>query len=367
MNVNLADTLVYADIRQLHQLAVTYQLECNRNSKHELIQSLHNRLTSPGFFVRLHDELSWEEKRFLLPIVYERKKEYSREALLSRARKAYIEKLEGKGHEQLVDKAVDNGWLFCLQSRYGTMYAMPDDLRHRWREIFVKEVHFSAYGNYTKPDFYRDDTYVLAYDVQQFLQYVQTNRVPLSKEGVMYRKEQQRVMERVAVQEALIDGKEWRFGYGRRFRDYPDRLALLYDFVYHQQWIKEQEEVVLTEAGMRQVMHMQQERTELAERLVSFWLLSYKKAIPAIESLWMLIGNVCETEWLAEEKLVDALKNWVRPFYYDSQEEVVRRRLLLMMVHLGLLRRGMLNGNLPGYTLTSWGKSVVNKMAQNCK
>lgn len=361
MRVNLADTLVYADIRQLHQLASIYNLECNRNSKHELIQSLHNRLTSAAFFQDLHKGLNWEEKRFLLPIIYERKKEYTREALLSRARKAYCEKIEHNEHEELLHKALERGWLFRMQKQFAPTFTMPEDLRHRFREIFVKEVRALAYGNYTKPDLYRDDTYVMAHDLQKFLLYVQTHRVPLSKEGVMYRKQQQKMMELMSVRENLTDGKEWRFGYGRRFRDYPDRLALLYDFAHYRQWLSErEEELVLTDEGMRQVACQEQGREERAERLVEFWLLSYKKAIPSIESLWKLVACVCEAEWLEEESLICALRNWVLPFYYDSQEAVIRRRLLAMMVHLGLLRRGMFPEGKVVYSLTSWGKSLLD-------
>jgi hypothetical protein len=360
--MNLADTLVYADINQLYQLASSWRLECNLHSKHELIQSLHNRLTSTGFCRGVHEKLNWEEKRFLLSLLFEPRKDYSREALLSRARKAFREEIRHNEHERLLTQALENGWLFRMKKAYTVTYTMPDDLRRRWREIFVKEVRDAAYGNNTKPDVYRDDTYVMAYDTHQLLRYVQTNRVPLSKEGVMYRKQQQKLMELMSVREDLVDGKEWRFGYGRRFRDYPDRLALLYDFAYHEQWLKEREEgLVVTEEGINQALEKEQEREEIAARLVAFWILSYKKAIPTVESLWMFIACTCETEWLEEAKLVYALRNWVRPFYYDSDEEVVHRRLLSMMVHLGILRRGMVAQDSFVYTITNWGKFLLNK------
>lgn len=365
--MNLADTLVFADIGQLHQLASTCGLTCNIHSKHELVQGLHNRLTSSGFCQGLHDQLTWEEKRFLLPLLFEKRKEYSREALLSRARKAFKEEIRHGEHEKLLDRALDGGWLFRIRKSYAFVYTMPDDLRQKWREIFVKEVCEAAYGNYTRPNAYRDDTYAMAHDVQQLLRYVQTSRVPLSKEGVMYRKQQQKLMELMAVREELIDGKEWRFGYGRRFRDYPDRLALLYDFAYHQQWLQEREEILtLTEEGAKQTLTHEIEQGESAERLMAYWILSYKKAIPTIESLWMLLACVCDEEWREEASLIRALRNWVRPFYYDVEEEVIRRRLLSMMVHLGLLRRGIHTPDVPVYSLTNWGKSLLNK-TQNCK
>jgi len=365
--VNLADTLVYADIRQLRQLATSCGLTCNLHSKHDLIQNLHNRLTSLPFCREMQEKLTWEEKRFLLSLIFEARKEYSREALLSRARKSFKEDIQHDEHERLVERVLKCGWLFRMQKPHSTVYAIPSDLQRRWRDIFVKEVRDAAYGNYTKPDVYRDDTYVMAHDVQQLLRFVQTNRVPLSKEGVMYRRQQQKLMDLMAVRENPVDGKEWRFGYGRRFRNYPDRLALLYDYTYHQQWLRERAEgLTLTEEGMRQALAQEWEKEERANSLVTFWLLSYKKAIPAIESLWMFIVSICEPEWLDEESLVHALQNWVCPFYYDTEEEVVRRRLLSMMVYLGILSRGMVTADSPVYLVTNWGKSLLNR-TQHCK
>lgn len=338
--MNLADTLVYTDIRQLHQLATACGLTCNRYSKHELIQSLHRQLTSAEFCRDIHETLTWEEKRFLLSLLFEKRKEYSYEALLSRARKSFKEEIRSGEHEALVQRMLASGWLFRLQRPYAMMYVLPDDLRVKWGEIFVKEVRDAAYGNYTKPTLYRDDTHVMVYDLQQLLGYVQKHKVPLSKEGVMHRKQQQKVLELMVVREDLVEAKEWRFGYGRRFRSYPDRFALLYDFAYHCRWLTENEYVLaLTEEGIKQIQQGMEEK--VAEQLVAFWLLSYRKAIPAIESLWRFIAAVCGETWVEESSLVQALQKWVRPFYYDNEKEVVRRRLLSMMVHLGILQRGM--------------------------
>ncbi|MFT9847586.1 hypothetical protein [Aneurinibacillus sp. REN35] len=357
--MNLADTLVYADIRQLHQLASACGLTCNRHSKHELIQSLHRQLTSAAFCQDVHGSLVWEEKRFLLSLIFERRKEYSYEALLSRARKSFKEEIRSGEHEKLLNRMLVNGWLFRLQRSYAIMYVMPDDLRIKWQEIFVKEVKDAAYGNYTKPALYRDDTHVMVYDLQQLLGYVQKHKVPLSKEGVMHRKQQQKVLELMAVCENLVESKEWRFGYGRRFRSYPDRLALLYDFAYHHRWLTEDENVLtLTEMGVEQIQKGLRE--EVAEQLVAFWLLSYRKAIPVIESLWRFIAAVCDEAWMEEASLILALQDWIRPFYYDTEKEVIRRRLLSMMVHLGILQRGVIAESSIVYTVTNWGKSLVN-------
>ena len=358
--MNLAETLSYADIAQLHELARVYELECNRNSKHELIQSLYRRFTSRLFLNESYAALTWAEKRFLLMLVFEKKAQYTWEGIMSRARRACGE--EG-GVDRLIERALAAGWLFRMRNAHGMMaYAMPDDLRVQWCEIFVKEVQNAAYGYYTTPDVYRDDTFALASDVRTFLAYVGRESVPLSQEGAIYRKHQLKLMDLFAVREPLLEGKEWRFGYGRMFRAYPDRMALLYDYVHHERWIQEREVGLdLTEEGAKRAVQQEWKREAVAEQLVRFWILSYKKAIPVIESLWLLIARVCVGNWLEEEKLVQALLNWTHGFYYDTQEIVIRRRMLTMMVHLGLLRFGTLDTGTGVYTVTEWGKAVLNK------
>ncbi|BAU28876.1 hypothetical protein DFP93_103277 [Aneurinibacillus soli] len=358
--MNLSETLGYADIAQLHQLARVYELECNRNSKHELIQSLYSRFTSRLFLNELYMALTWAEKRFLLMLVYEKKTQYTQEGLMSKARRACG---EDGGYDRLIDRALAAGWLFRMRNVNGIVtYAMPDDLRVCWREIFVKEVQNAAYGYYTTPDEYRDDTFALASDVRTLLTYIQSESIPLSKEGAMYRKHQLKLMELFVVSEPLLVGKEWRFGYGRMFRAYPDRLALLYDYVHYERWVQERDiGLYLTEEGIQRVAQQEWERGEIAERLVHFWILSYKKAIPAMESLWMLIARVCVGSWLEEEKLVQALSNWTHGFYYDTQEVVIRRRMLSMMAYLGLLRTGTLQSGSRVYSITEWGRIILNK------
>ncbi|WCN36690.1 hypothetical protein [Aneurinibacillus uraniidurans] len=358
--MNLAETLGYADIAQLHQLARVYELECNRNSKHELIQSLYSRFTSRLFLNESYTALTWAEKRFLLMLVYEKKTQYTREGLMSKARRACG---EDGGYDRLIERALAAGWLFRMKNVNGMVtYAMPDDLRVRWREIFVKEVRDAAYGYYTIPDKYRDDTFALASDVYTFLAYIHRESVPLSKEGAMYRKHQLKLMELLAVSEPLLTGREWRFGYGRMFRVYPDRLALLYDYAHYERWVQEGDiGLYVTEDGVQRIAQQEWGREEMAARLVHFWILSYKKAIPAIESLWMLIACVCMESWLEEEKLVQVLSNWTHGFYYDTQEIVIRRRMLSMMTHLGLLRRGILPSGSCAYSVTEWGRTILNK------
>jgi hypothetical protein len=360
--VNLAETLVYADIKQLHQLAAAYSLTCNVHSKNELIQSLHGRLTSKSKLEEQRVSLSWEEKRFLLQVVYESRAEYTLEMLLSKARKACIDGDKGEKRTALLEHSLANGWIFRLHTGQTFKYVMPADIRSQWREIFVKEAQANAYGNYT-PESFDSGVGALTDDLFTFLRYVSCHQVSLSKEGVMYRNHQQRIMSLFQVSEAFPDRKEWRFGYGRRFRDYPDRFALLYDYAHHRRLIREKpdEGLSVTEEGLRIVQQGSGQTEEILDDLFAFWMLSYRKAIPALSSLCLFIARICENNWIPESTLVPALVNWTVPFYYDKQEEIVRRRLLAMMAHLGVLYKGQNADAGNVYMLTDRGKSLLSK------
>jgi len=152
----------------------------------------------------------------------------------------------------------------------------------------------------------------------------------------MYRRNQLQILESLHVSEGLV-GKGWRFGYGRRFKDYPNRLALLYDYAYHSRLIQENNHrLELTDGG---TSYLAEERQEPMIQFVRFWLRLYKGPIPNLLSLvyWMIC---CSKDWVTVPSLFERVEMLIKPFFYDSPASIFEERILQMMLHLGMVRFG---------------------------
>ncbi|WP_027417507.1 hypothetical protein [Aneurinibacillus terranovensis] len=360
--MKLSETLGIVDIKQLNQLASTYRCECNLNSKHELIQSLFVKLTRRSFYGEQFQRLSPKEKRFLLQLISDPKSTYSKSALYVKARCACE---RGQTDRTLIDQALANGWLYRVNLQTES-YVFPEDVRAGWRRCLLEQGREAVEPMPDAPELYRDDTFILAGDLYILLTHLKENSLPLSKTGTLYRNHLVNIMKRFAVQEALPEKHEWRFGYGRRFRDYPDRFGLLYDFAYQQDLIEENAVLglILTEKGSMSIHPDKWNVQEVAQSLVTYWRKTFGKSISALDGLCILTGGIC-TEWTDEKMLADYLSDWVTSFYYDTPVEIIKRRVLGMMVHTGLLRKGVSGESNTVYRFTVWGKSILSKLL-NC-
>jgi len=188
-----------------------------------------------------------------------------------------------------------------------------------------------------EPPAYRDERSLLVEDIVHFLRYVRDNELPLTSDGVLYKRQIAQALELLSVREELPARGGWRFGYGRRFRDYPDRFSLLYDFVYYEGYIAEEEERLTITAKGRNIAD------NLAKldpsNLYRFWLRAYKGPITNLTTLvqWVMRLSV---DWVTVDSLYQTLLPLVRSYYYDTQRDIVERRILIMLMHLGILRWG---------------------------
>lgn len=205
---------------------------------------------------------------------------------------------------------------------------------------------------------YREEPELLSEDLILFLRYVQEHEIPLNNEGVMYRRNQLQILEKLHISEALV-GKGWRFGYGRRFKDYPNRLSLLYDYASHCGWIRENtDRLILTTAGET---FLAEERREPMMQFVYFWLRLYKGPIPNLLSLAYWIER-CSREWVTASSLYDRMSSLIKPFFYDTPESIFEERILRMMLHLGMVRLGEDGQGVRYVQTTPFGKSAVHKL-----
>lgn len=375
--MQLAEMLGYADIAQLLRIAETYRLECDGHSKHELMQSILTAVGRRDQFEAMLERMSLEERRFLHSLLFDSRDAYSMEELLARIQGCRFadetrrgepevaairlefespaapggrEKKRGKKSRKDAKRTDDApnlretiirfkqyGWLF--NGTNGTnryLFRVPADLKERFRSLFAGRM--ASQLVYTdEPQAFRDEQGLLSDDVLVLLDYAARQPVPLTQDGVMYKRSLQQLLELLSVSEEWQGRGAWRFGYGRRFKDYPDRLALLYDYCHFKGYITEADgRLQVTGEGM---CKLESRAGDEPADLYRFWLRLYRPAIPNLIPLVRLIARIAD-RWVTAASLRAVLIPFVRPFYYDDPEAVLDRRILAMMVHLGLLRIG---------------------------
>ncbi|MFB9329597.1 hypothetical protein ACFFSY_26980 [Paenibacillus aurantiacus] len=369
--MNLADMLSYADIVQLSRIASTYRCECNGHSKNELIQSILSTVNRRDVFETQIKSMQLEDLRFMNSLLFDLRDTFSLEELLARAEQSKFGAEEDKqevpdtarisepsqakksskrtktqkpappaesGPRATISRFKQYGWLFngiSGPNRY--LFQVPHDLKRRFKEAMERKFVSQLTFVYDEPQAYRDEQQLLGEDVKELLTFIHHNEIQLTSDGAMYKRSVLQIMDRLAVKEQLPGKGEWRFGYGRRMKDYPNRMSLIYDYGYYNGWIAEGEsELTLTPAGLERQASGAPEGTD---KLYRFWLRLYKNAMPNLRSLVYWTDKLSE-QWVTAESLKYALVPYIRPFYYDSSETLFEQRIVGMMLHLGLIRIG---------------------------
>jgi hypothetical protein len=174
-------------------------------------------------------------------------------------------------------------------------------------------------------------------DIIVFLKFISQNELQLSTDGYLYKRSLQLIMDHFSLQEEGITKSAWRFGYGRKFKEYPSRFSFIYDYCYFHDLILEQRDtLILSDLGLEFVTL--NKRVDMLQ-VYRFWIKLYKGAIPNIQALVQWFERLAKT-WVSVSSLGDALCPLIKPYYYDSSDSILRQRMILMMLHLGLIRLG---------------------------
>jgi len=387
--MNLADMLCYADIAELTRIANAYSCDCSGHSKNELIQSILATVQRRDVLEELVADMNGGDLRFLNSLLFESRSAYSLEELKARA--------EAGEQANAADKKTDNadtakpamkqgrsrkakkaeksppptpdeaarraivrfksyGWLFngfSQQTRY--LYQVPEDIKSRLREALERRYRERlAYTD--EPPAYRDERSLILDDLVCFLRFVRDNELPVTTEGVLYKRGLVQLLELFAVNEELPTRGGWRFGYGRHFRDYPDRFSLLYDFAYSQGYIAETpDRLTITENGLQLAAG---QAPPDAAKLYQFWLRVYKGPIPNLTTLVQWVRRL-SAEWVTVQSLYDVLQPLIRSYYYDSCRDIFERRVLAMLMHLGVVRWGTAAAGGNVVRMTPQGSALV--------
>lgn len=356
--MNLADMLSYADIQDLSRIARTYNCDCNGHSKNELIQSILSTVNRREVFERQVVDLSIEDIRFLDSLIFDQRGSFSLEELIARVQRSRFVKEEDDGWNprDMISRFKQRGWLFngySQNTKY--LFQVPNDLKRRFSDALTKQFQKQLVLT-NEPVVYRDEQKLIVDDIYHFLHYVLQNEAVLAADNTMYKRQLQQVLDRLSVKEEPVGKTAWRFGYGRLFKDYPNRFSLIYDYCYYADLITEHNQVLaLTDKGKERVN--QGQREDLLQ-VYRFWLRLYKGAIPNLQSLVHWLERLTRS-WVTAESLKSALLPLIRPFYYDTPESILQQRILQMMMHLGLIRIGESEDAGTVIQISKLGSSVV--------
>ncbi len=338
----LTEILTYTDIGQLHRLAQTYQCDCNIHSRNELIQAILSSIKREQVMKEQLRKITDEERLFLIHIVFDGKNAYSLQELQARAKWVSQNPREKSEANRLIAAALRNGWILqSSRTDWQSSFNVASDLIDKWKQVLTDSLAGEVPA---APEIrqYRDDGYALARDTQYFLSFLNRQPLPLTSEGAIYRRYQQKLFSGFAVREEPLQEKGWRFGYGRCFPHYPDRFSLIYDICYEMKWIQQTSwgVLMLTDEGERRVKDIDSQK--FLSQAQQVWYKMYRKPIPNLRVIVnMIVSLMNRCDWVKEDFLINRLQPVVKPFYYDDQQNILKSRILKMMVILGLLQHSV--------------------------
>jgi hypothetical protein len=415
IRMNLADMLCYADIEQLSRIARTYNCADQTHSKNELIQSILSAIYRRSEMENRIDQMNSEDMRLLNTLLFENRTAYSLEELRAKAagtaaagsltglsengmppapsvqvaddlsletdarggapkaktgkrgkrqaKSAYSAETRTKPESpadrarQSINKFKQYGWLFNgFSQQTRNLYQVPDDIKRSLRETLERR-YKPLLVEREEPPVYRDEHTLLLDDLATFVRYVRDHDVLLALDGTIYKRQLGQLLALMSVYEEVPDKSAgWRFGYGRKFRDFPDRFSFLYDFACHKGLVFEQpDRLVVTEAGREVAAGAMP--FEIGD-MYRYWLRLYRGPIPNISVLAQWVCRLCR-HWTTADSLFGVLKPLIRPYFFDSERDILDKRVLAMLMHLGLIRSGATQRDELVIQTSTLGKRIV--------
>ncbi|SDW82987.1 Helicase conserved C-terminal domain-containing protein [Alicyclobacillus hesperidum] len=331
--MRLSECLNHASISTLQAIAQNLQLSCTMYSKLDLVQSILESLRNPLSLAEQLDQWHEEWGVSLRRIALHRRNVFAKEEI--------EHLLASAGHDTVngLQKALAQGWLFLQNdSSRRRYYIVPKDIQMALRDDFQRRWRAQVRVRTDDPLVQVDEGMAALHDLHTLLQYVQQREVRLTASGAMYKRHVQQLMELFEVEES-IELPQWRFGYGRRTYDYPDRLALLYDFAYDEGIVIERQDERLTVDPARLSDFLTLGRKTQLRRLLQFYVRTYRRPIPRLYDIMETIRLLADV-WTSNTSLYAICAPQIQAFYYDQPTDVWDQRVVKMLVHLGVARIG---------------------------
>lgn len=316
--MDLLETLLYQDRNQLIELLNIYDhLPCNRNSKREIIEELYPRLLTVESVNLLYNELSVNGKSLIMQCCFHDHSFFSKIEL-----KAFLLGQDDKQFEFVLNEVQAIGWLYQTNDGYVIPYQLKEQIKQvcltplKETELFVSESDSDAVLTFC------DDLIV-------FIDYIAEKAIPLTKSGVLHKRDFQMIMKQFQIQEELPK-EQWRFGYGRHFYHYPSRFSFMYDYCYYKNWISELNGSLIVTEYVKQLDKMTP--TALMKDVVRFWIKLYKRPIPQLPFLFSFVKeSLTPGKAISANVLVETLLPCVKEYYFDSREDIIKKRLINML------------------------------------
>lgn len=347
--MKLAECLNSADIMTLRKVAEHYQFSCSRHSKMELIQEILYHFRSQSFLAENVPQWGQTASSALLRLAMDPRKSFSAEEIPAMFGCTI--------DDPPLQSALAEGWLFANTHVNGRfMFFIPDELRTVLRDAAVDRHSVGLVTDVDGPLVFQDEAHAMARDLDVFLEYVSHHDVRLTVDGAMYKRNLTQVLQLLEVPEEP-PSDSWRFGYGRRFHEYPDRLALLYDFAYQSQLLRETDDGWLV-TGNKVSEWLSMGPFERARQLLKCYISVYRRPILRLPLIIQLLCAV-SPDWIRTDTMLSMLGDLVKDYYYDSREQVWNVRVLKMLTHLGVIRIGQDEASHTWFQITKLGQQLI--------
>ncbi|MBU9711810.1 hypothetical protein [Evansella tamaricis] len=320
--MKLVQVLLSQPQSELVNRVKTLGLSCNTHSRQEITEALVKTLLDEVRTIDQWNSLQEKEQQLLLQMSFSSSISFPTDELSTCLKQSYRKELPS-----LLETLKRKGWIF----------------EDNWNQCIIPLELKEWIGNYFWEQFKensiiipftQDDELVIIDDIFHFMDFVEDNKVRLTKNGTIYRKQLKEILSHLSTEESFPE-ERWRFGYGRHFYSYPDCFSLLYDFCYGQRWIQEGEELTVTkewEKGQRLSVK------EILDRFLRSYIQLYKRAIPQLPFLVEVIIAVLSDGSAVEKKeIVGKLSPFVDNYYFDQPENIIEDRVIQMLQYLQIL------------------------------
>jgi len=345
--MNLAEMLLYADINQINKIADSYNCNCDRHSKTEMIQALIFAMLSKSNLETQATKIDKLEETFLYLLYLNTRDNYSYEELVAKAKQAIglIDTASTCIPRELILCSLKKGWLFQgVGKKHLLSYLVPQDYKTSLLQT-IKNNLLEKINSVDELNLYRDESSLIVSDLTIFLQFVLNEEVLLTGDGNIYKRQQNILLNMFFVPEEPLKKAPWRFGYGRRYNEYPDRFSLIYDYAYYYKLIHEDQEGLLFLTPLGGKWLNKSEYFDEEYKLYQFWVRLYKHTIPFLQIILKLIDLVAYKRWVEVQSVENQLVFWVKEHYYEKKEEIFEDRILKMLFHLGVIQIGEFANN----------------------
>ncbi|TCP58948.1 XPB/Ssl2-like helicase family protein [Tumebacillus sp. BK434] len=356
--MRLSECLNSSSVDTLRKIAESYAFDCSLSSKNALMQEILSHFNNRKFIECAYAKLQEDAyKEAVSQLMLDRRETFSREDVLAMVRRTGEGSPED-GQKQM-QRMLGDGWLYCLNSKGGRqIYYIPDDLRRTMRDHLADSLKRRVRIAESAPIVYRDENMALQRDLALFLNFVSKNDIRITKDGTILKRVQQQILALFEIKEEPLGKVAWRFGYGRRFHDYPDRFALIYDYCFSSGLIEETGEGELLATPAAAEWLLQPEKARAAD-LFRYWRLLYRRPIPQLKLCIATLAQTAKGDWVHAASMNELLTPYVGNYYYEQAELVMEQRIYQMLVHQGLLAHGQLADGTAVIKLTAFGREFL--------